>query len=179
MAADCPLNNKSWFYHTTSHYLCHKLCYHTYLVEISLGLPRNLRVYSRRFTPTSAVYVDYSSLHNLIVKCLIVQKSSLPFREQIPANRVFTTPPYAQGIPFSIGFPLLMKMHKLSEITVLYLLWCNLNYILTYVSRKTSYSSQYCLSLTYHSSLDIFTTITHSAFYKPDHGKITTLRVSN
>ena len=67
----------------------------------------------------------------------------------------------------------------MSEITVLYLLWCALNYILTYVSRKTSYSSQDCLSLTYHSSLDIFTTITHSAFYKPDHGKITTLRVSN
>ena len=86
------------FYHTTSHYLCHKMCYHSCLVEISLGLPRNLRVYSRRFTPTSAVYVDYSSLHNLIVKCLIVQHSSLPFREQILANRVFTTPPYAQGI---------------------------------------------------------------------------------
>ena len=96
---------------------------------------------------------------NLIVKCLIVQHSSLPFREQILANRVFTTPPYAQGITFSRGFPLVMKMHKLSEITVLYLLWCNLNYILTYVSRKTSYSSQDCLSLTYHSSLDIFTTI--------------------
>jgi len=73
----------------------------------------------------------------------------------------------------------LRKQHNLSEITVLYLLWCALNYILTYVSRKTSYSSQGCLSLTYHSSLDIFTTITHSAFYKPDHGKITTLRVSN
>jgi len=69
-------------------------------------------------------------------------------------------------------------LYILSEITILYLLWCYLNYILTYVSRKTSYSSQYCLSLTYHSSLDIFTTITHSAFYKPDHGKITTLRVS-
>jgi SET domain-containing protein len=26
---------------------------------------------------------------------------------------------------------------------------------------------------------EIFTTITHPAFYKPDHGKITTLRVSN
>jgi len=117
--------------------------------------------------------------YNLIVKCLIVQHSSLPFREQILANRVFTTPPYAQGITFSRGFPLVMKMHKLSEITVLYLLWCNLNYILTYVSRKTSYSSQDCLSLTYHSSLDVFTTTSHSAFYKPDHGKITTLRVSN
>ena len=113
--------------------------------------------------------------HNLIVKCLIVQHSSLPFREQILANRVFTTPPYAQGIIY----PNRILMHKLSEITVLYLLWCYLNYILTYVSRKTSYSSQDCLSLTYHSSLDIFTTITHSAFYKPDHGKITTLRVSN
>ena len=113
--------------------------------------------------------------YNLIVKCLIVQHSSLPFREQILANRVFTTPPYAQGIIY----PNRILMHKLSEITVLYLLWCYLNYILTYVSRKTSYSSQDCLSLTYHNSLDIFTTITHSAFYKPDHGKITTLRVSN
>jgi hypothetical protein len=118
--------------------------------------------------------------HNLIVKCLIVQHSSLPFREQILANRVFTTPPYAQGIKTLIGINTKrIIMHKLSEITVLYLLWCALNYILTYVSRKTSYSSQDCLSLTYHSSLDIFTTITHSAFYKPDHGKITTLRVSN
>jgi len=43
---------------------------------------------------------------------------------------------------------------------------------------KPAIGSQYCLSLTYHSSLDIFTTITHSAFYKPDYGKITTLRVS-
>jgi len=102
-----------------------------------------------------AVYISYSSLYNLIVKCLIVQHSSLPFREQILANRVFTTPPYAQGIIY----PNRILMHKLSEITVLYLLWCYLNYILTYVSRKTSYSSQDCLSLTYHSSLDIFTTI--------------------
>ena len=117
------LRHKFRFYLTTSHYLCHKLCYHTYLVEISLGLPRNLRVYSRRFTPTSAVYVDYSSLHNLIVKCLIVQHSSLPFREQILANRVFTTPPYAQGIKTLIGINTKrVIMHKLSEITVLYLL---------------------------------------------------------
>jgi hypothetical protein len=28
------------FYHTTSHYLCHKMCYHSCLVEISLGLSR-------------------------------------------------------------------------------------------------------------------------------------------
>ena len=37
LAADCPLNYKSWFYHTTSNYLCHKLCRHTYLVKIALG----------------------------------------------------------------------------------------------------------------------------------------------
>ena len=41
----------------------------------------------------------------------------------------------------------------------------------------TSYPSQFCLSLTYHNSSDIFTTINRAGFYNPDHGKITRLRV--
>ena len=40
------------FYRTTSHYLCHGMCYHSRLVEIALGFSRNLMIYSRRFTPT-------------------------------------------------------------------------------------------------------------------------------
>jgi hypothetical protein len=40
------------FYHTTSHYLCHEMCYHSRLVEIALGCLRNLMILSRRFTPT-------------------------------------------------------------------------------------------------------------------------------
>ena len=40
------------FYHTTSHYLCHEICYHFRLVEIALRLSRNLMVYSKRFTFT-------------------------------------------------------------------------------------------------------------------------------
>ena len=71
----------------------------------------------------------------------------------------------------------LRKQHNLSEITVLYLLRCQLNYLLIQVSRKTSYPSQFCLSLTYHNSSEIFATITRSDFYNPDHGKITRLRV--
>jgi len=38
-------------------------------------------------------------------------------------------------------------------------------------------SSQRCLSLTYHGSSDIFTTITRSDLYNPDYGKITSFRV--
>ena len=53
----------------------------------------------------------------------------------------------------------------------------NLNCLLIQVSQKTSYPSQICLSLTYHNSSDIFTTITRSDFYNPDRGKITRLRV--
>ena len=41
----------------------------------------------------------------------------------------------------------------------------------------TSYPSQYCLSLTYHSSSDIFTTINRSGLYSPDYSKITRFRV--
>lgn len=47
-----PFVHQSRFYHTTSHYLCHKLCYRVCLVEIALGCPRNLMIYSKRFTPT-------------------------------------------------------------------------------------------------------------------------------
>ena len=47
------LRYSSRFYHTTSHYLCHQLCYHADLVERTLGCSRNLMVYSRRFTPTN------------------------------------------------------------------------------------------------------------------------------
>ena len=67
--------------------------------------------------------------------------------------------------------------NKLSEITVLYLLRYKLSYLLIQVSRKTSYTSQFCLSPTYHNSSDIYTTITRSGLYNPDHGKITSLRV--
>ncbi|RHZ43586.1 hypothetical protein Glove_991g2 [Diversispora epigaea] len=74
------------------------------------------------------------------------QHSSLPFREQILANRVFTTPPYAQGITYPMDI--------------------NAQIVRDYSSVPAMIS------------LDIFATITHSAFYKPDHGKITTLRVS-
>jgi hypothetical protein len=49
---------QSWFYHTTSHYLCHKLCYHVCLVKIALGCSRNLKVYSRRFTSTKRLYIQ-------------------------------------------------------------------------------------------------------------------------
>nr|YP_010365084.1 hypothetical protein M1I11_mgp173 [Exserohilum turcicum]UOU81310.1 hypothetical protein [Exserohilum turcicum] len=42
LAADYPFPfvHKFRFYHTTSHYLCHKMCYHSCLVEISLGISR-------------------------------------------------------------------------------------------------------------------------------------------
>ena len=82
----------------------------------------------------------------------------------------FHAPQYIENVFFQ-------REEKFYEITVLYLLGCYLNYLLIQVSQKTSYPSQFCLSLTYHNSLDIFTTITHSGFYNPDHGKITRLRV--
>ena len=99
LAADYPFTNvyRFRFYHTTSHYLCHRLCYHVCLVEIPLGFSRNLKVFSRRFASTYRLfYTGYLHPYNLIVICLIVQHSSLPFREQILANRVFTTPPCVQ-----------------------------------------------------------------------------------
>ena len=34
------------FYHTTSHYLCHQLCYHVSLVEIIKNFSRNLKISS-------------------------------------------------------------------------------------------------------------------------------------
>ncbi len=53
LAADYPFtmyyDNLSRFYRTTSHYLCHKICCHSYLVEIALGLPDNLMVCSQKF----------------------------------------------------------------------------------------------------------------------------------
>src|ERR1700675_4257074 len=54
LAADYPFPfvNQFLFYHITSHYLCHKVRYRLYLVEIALGCSRNLMVYCKRFTLT-------------------------------------------------------------------------------------------------------------------------------
>ena len=64
----------------------------TYIKTLLISLNNNFGTLTTLFWAVSLL------TYNLIVKCLIVQHSSLPFREQILANRVFTTPPYAQGI---------------------------------------------------------------------------------
>jgi len=62
------------FYHTASHYLRHELCYHIRLVEIALGRPRNLKIYSRRFTSTLRLLSMVTrTLYNLSILCPIIQ----------------------------------------------------------------------------------------------------------
>lgn len=78
---------QSWFYYTASHYLRPKLYYYTWLVKIALGLSRNLKVYSRRFTSTKRLYI------NLSILCLIIQDPSKPFRVYILTDKAFYGPP--------------------------------------------------------------------------------------
>ena len=93
--------------------------------------------------------------------------SILPYHESLPVPRIVL--PHSLGWNYFRMFPQFdgfqQKVHF---------------YLLAYrflTSIFTSYTSQFCLSLTYHNSSDIYTTITRSGLYNPDHGKITSLRV--
>jgi len=70
LAADYPFPfvHQFRFYHTTSHYLCHKMCYHFCLVEIALGTSRQFDglmqkvhshklAYNRILSPISTIVI--------------------------------------------------------------------------------------------------------------------------
>ena len=99
LAADYPLiyMYQSRFYHTTSHYLCHKICYHFRLVEIALGYSRNLMIYSRRFTSTVRLLLPYRTMsdYSISISSPSENKNSLIESSRPPNVRKKHSIPYS------------------------------------------------------------------------------------